>query len=247
MMLSGTGLNDALYGGVLDDTMTGGAGNDQLQGDAGNDTLDGGTGNDDLWGEAGRDVIAGGDGLDTAVYSSILGAYTIKQADGALRVEEIKTGLDSDTLSGVERLRFLDLTWALDVGADGNAGQVYRLYQAAFDRKPDAAGLGYWLVRKDAGFGMEYIAEAFTQSEEFHKLYGDAPTNAELVTHYYDNVLHRAPDAGGHTYWVDVLDRKQATAAQVLNYFSESRENVEAVAAIIGDGYAFRPAYFGID
>ena len=32
---------------------------------------------------------------------------------------------------------------ALDI--NGTAGQVYRLYQAAFDRKPDLVGLGYWI------------------------------------------------------------------------------------------------------
>ncbi|MFZ6778033.1 DUF4214 domain-containing protein [Undibacterium sp. Ji83W] len=30
-------------------------------------------------------------------------------------------------------------------GLESNAGKVYRLYQAAFNRTPDATGLGYWI------------------------------------------------------------------------------------------------------
>jgi hypothetical protein len=44
-----------------------------------------------------------------------------------------------DQLSGVERIAFSDATIALDIA--GTAGQVYRIYQAAFSRTPDKPGL----------------------------------------------------------------------------------------------------------
>ncbi|SFV07306.1 DUF4214 domain-containing protein [Pseudoduganella namucuonensis] len=247
MTLHGTAERDYLYGGVLDDTLDGGAGDDLLVGGAGNDALDGGAGRDLFWSDAGNDVVAGGAGLDSASYTALLSSVRITQVDGATRVEDLLGNQGTDLLTGVERIRFSDLSWALDVGIDGDAGKVYRLYQAAFDRKPDAAGLGYWLSVTEFGSSMESVASSFTQSAEFRKLYGDTPTNAELVTRYYSNVLHRAPDAGGYAYWVDVLDRQLASASQVLNHFSESRENVDAVAKIIGGGFEYKPFTWSID
>lgn len=54
---------------------------------------------------------------------------------------------ETDTISGADRIEFLDGTYAFDV--DGNAGQAYRLYQAAFDRTPDTSGLSHWIKAMD--------------------------------------------------------------------------------------------------
>ena len=53
------------------------------------------------------------------------------------------------TLQNVERIAFDDGIIAFD--DDGLAGQAYRLYQACFDRIPDALGLGFWIKQLDAG------------------------------------------------------------------------------------------------
>jgi hypothetical protein len=76
---------------------------------------------------------------------------------------------------------------------------------------------------------------------EFQAKYGAAPTNADIVTRFYENVLHRAPEQEGYQYWLNVLNNKQATVAEVLAYFADGAENVAAVAAVIGNGYAYIP------
>ncbi|HZX26623.1 MAG TPA: DUF4214 domain-containing protein, partial [Telluria sp.] len=142
-------------------------------------------------------------------------------------------------LTNVERLRFSDENIALDIG--GTAGQAYRIYQAAFDRAPDLAGLGYWIHLLDQGRSLTDIAAGFVDSREFRQLYGIAPAAGELAARMYANVLHRVPDQAGLAFWTHILDNHSATTAQVLAAISESPENQAGVAALIGHGIAYIP------
>lgn len=228
--LSGGASDDYLFGGAGDDMLSGGADPDYLVGDAGNDTLSGGADSDHLFGEA---------GIDTAVFTGARGAYDLAWQNQALTVSTLAGTDGTDTLTDVERLRFADGMVALDVGADGVAGQVYRLYQAAFDRKPDAAGVGYWLAQADQGASMAGIADSFLRSEEFALLYGGAsPTSAAFVGKLYSNVLHRAYDQAGYDYWTGAL-AAGAPRAEVLLSFAAGEENYQQVAAIIANGYGY--------
>ena len=122
---------------------------------------------------------------------------------------------------------------ALDT--DGVAGQASRLYRAAVDRKPDAAGLGYWIHQMEHGASLQEVARAFMADSEFRTLYGSALSDTGFITALYDNVLHRAPDEAGLAWWravlADGLEREKA-----LVYFSESAENVAQVAPAILNG-----------
>lgn len=227
--------------GPLPGTVTPTPGDDTLIGSAGQDRLDGGAGNDTLVGGAGDDALVGGSGLDSAVYSGARSHYAITiGADGIQVVDRRGAGGDgSDTLTGVERLAFSDVTLAFD--SDGAAGQAYRLYRAAFDRAPDLAGLGYWIGRLDDKASLEGVAAGFAASAEFIDMYGHGISNAEIVLRLYRNILDREPDAGGHAFWVDVLDSKRAGLEVVLAEFSESAENRDAVVELIANGIPFTP------
>ena len=138
----------------------------------------------------------------------------------------------TDTVVNAERIDFADTMVALD--SDGAGG----LYQAAFDRKPDTIGLGYWIDAMDKGLGLRDVAANFIASGEFASLYGGArPDNAVFADRLYDNILHRAPEQGGYDYWTGVL--AQGGRAEVLAAFSESGENREAVAKLIGNGFDY--------
>jgi hypothetical protein len=200
-------------------------------------TVLGGSGNDLVIPGERTVRIDGAGGTDTVVYSGARGAYTVAASGGGVTVTD---ALGVDQLAGVERLRFADMALALDTGG-GVAGQAYRIYQAAFDRQPDMAGVGYWIAAMDRGASLREVAAAFVQSAEFGARYGSHPGNAELVTGFYRNVLHRAPEQEGYQYWLGILDSKQATPAELLAYFAEGRENMAAVATVIGNGYAYIP------
>lgn len=198
-----------------------------LLGTAGNDTLQAGPGSI---------AIDGGAGTDTVVYAMPYASATVTRSGNTLVVN--KSG-GSDVLIGVERLSFADKTIACDI--DGAGGQAYRLYQAAFNRVPDAGGIGFWIAQMDKGLSLQGLASSFFVSPEFQALVGTAPSNGALVDKFYQNVLHRAPDAGGYAFWVAILDRMAATPAQVLAAFSESPENQAALIGTIDNGFVFIP------
>lgn len=223
--------------------LTGTAGNDVLVGSWLDDRLDGGAGDDVLTGGAGDDLLFGGAGLDTARYARLREEYAVRSdaAPGKWFVDDLRGGPDDghDRLDGIERLAFADGALALDV--DGAAGQAYRIYRAAFDRAPDEVGMGYWMAALDRGASLHAVAAGFAESQEFRALVGAAPSNADVVTLLYRNVLDRAPDQGGFAFWLDVLESGRDDLAGVLASFSESAENVEAVALLIGHGIAYQP------
>lgn len=135
--------------------------------------------------------------------------------------------------SSLERLVFEDGILAFDF--DGGAGQAYRIYEAAFDRMPDLGGLSFWIRSIDSGASLLSVAEGFINSAEFKSVYGENPTDAELISKLYQNILNRDGEAAGIDYWLDQLG-SGVGRAQVLASFSESAENVQGVAPAISDG-----------
>lgn len=225
-----------LSGAALD-----GAGNgldNLVSGTAGNNVLRAGAGNDILAGMGGADTLYGDPGFDIARFGGSVNGYTVTRSSWRTEVRNKDDGTVS-YLHDIEHLRFADAEVTFDT--DGTAAMAYRLYQAAFDRKPDAAGLGYWISRLEAGVGIDQVAQQFVDSVEFKTLFGTKPSNSQLVEGLYRHVLHRAPEASGLAYWIEVLDRGAATSAAVLQSFSESQENQDALIGIIGHGIAYTP------
>jgi hypothetical protein len=200
---------------------------------------DGTAGNDLMIGTLKGLKLNGGAGIDTVYYDSAsvyYGLQLTRNTDGSFNVRDY-TQSAGDTLTGVERLLLPTSAMALDI--DGNGGQAYRLYQAAFNRAP-GTGLGFWMNALDGGVKLETVAQNFIDSAEFKTLYGDAQNNADFVTHLYSNVLHRAPLQAGLDFWTHALDAG-ATRAQILVNFSESAENVAALQPLIGQGFTYTP------
>ena len=69
-----------------------------------------------IYGAAGNDTLIGGAGADTAVFSSEMGNYTISAPAALLTVTDNVGGDGTDTLSGIETLRFADGDIAVTVG-----------------------------------------------------------------------------------------------------------------------------------
>jgi Ca2+-binding RTX toxin-like protein len=197
----------------------------------------GGEGNDYLTGSGKGQVLNGGAGIDTAYYDDSQGALQVSRSAGQIMVKAAGAAA-GDTLTGIERLLFPTHALALDI--DGNGGQAYRLYQAAFNRAPDSVGLGFWIAAMDNKTSLHTVAQGFVDSTEFKTLYGAAPSDAEFVKLLYNNVLHRAPDQAGTDFWVQGL-HDGASRADILANFSESPENQGALLSVIGNGFAYTP------
>jgi hypothetical protein len=187
---------------------------------------------------SGSHAIDGGDGIDTVSYTGAHTSFTIAAGTSGLTITG-GAGAVHDTLVNVERVQFADVSLAFDV--NGTAGEAYRLYQAAFDRAPDAAGLGYWIKALDSGATLDQVSAGFVQSKEFADLYGAGTTNTQFVDALYDNVLHRAGDTAGHDFWLAAIEQQGVTRETVLSNFSESTENQAQVVGTIQYGMQFLP------
>lgn len=177
---------------------------------------------------------------DVAVFKGYQAGYAVARGPAGITVTDLVGQEGSVTLApGIRVLEFHDARVSFD--EEGNAGKAYRVYQAAFNRRPDAGGLGYWIAMMEGGTTAAEVAAAFMQSDEFRAQYGSAPSNLMLVSRFYENVLQRKPDQAGLDFWVDLLDRKQVGAAAVLAEFAESAENKKLLAPVIAQGMVHTP------
>ena len=198
----------------------------------------GGASNDVFRATSASDGFDGGAGIDTVVFSGSRAAYSLSAIQAGEWVVTSASG-GTDVLRNVERMRFDDAAVALDI--QGHGGQAYRLYQAAFARQPDAKGLGDWIEFLDRGGSLEDAAKGFVVSPEFRSLYGADPGTKDLVTRFYQNVLHRDPEPAGFEYWFHQINAGVQTVPMVLAKFSESPENQANLMGVIGDGFSYIP------
>ncbi len=188
--------------------------------------------------------IDGGAGLDFSHYTGKRSDYVIQLLSSNEATVKSSSTLSqnilADTLKNFERLVFSDLSVALDIS--GDAGQAYRIYKAAFNRTPDAGGLGYWIEQMDKGMDLIEVSARFIDSREFRDLYGAEPSNADFLAKVYTNVLGRTPDQGGFDWWLNEMNTNPSkTKAKVLADFSESAENLAGTAPLVATGILFEP------
>ncbi len=148
----------------------------------------------------------------------------------------LKTDSGYDEITGVTSLQFSDKTFNLEkdiagtfdqvTGKEDHTGQMFRLYNAAFARFPDADGLEYWIEQNGSGINSNrQVAQSFLASDEFSDKYGDNVSTENYVKTLYNNILGRDPDPEGYDYWVGRLSSGAETRAEALLGFAESAEN----------------------
>ena len=164
--------------------------------------------------------VLGRDG-DAAGLASWTGALTNGSSRG-----QVLLGF-SDSVESVARTE--------PVAGDKNVAEATRLYQASFNRAPDASGLQNWVAQFNAGLSPQDAAAGFIASPEFAS---GAVSNAAFVNNLYLNALHRPADAAGAASWTAALNGG-ASRASVLIGFSDSNENRLATAGTTHDGWAF--------
>ena len=158
----------------------------------------------------------------------------------------------SQVASGVVAVQFADLTAFVasqtpTVAGGVSSAQVVDLYSAVLARTPDAAGLAYYenYAKSNPATPILSFAEWFLSSPEYttntaHNYALNSTGDAQFVADTYNNLLHRAPEAGAvQWYEANVINpivtsdtaagATQAQAelhahAQLLTYFSASQE-----------------------
>lgn len=241
--ISGAGGDDFFLGGFGADQLNGGDGNDTLSGGEGADELQGGSGNDILRGENGDDRIDGGDGIDEVSFitSEVGVVLNLNTQQGQAQ----DTGAGLDTLLNIENAagsNFADMIQGNnqdnaifgndgdDMILAGNAvrltdveGQVYRAFQAVFDRDPDLAGFNAF--RQEIRLGnltQEDVIAEFVESAEFQQTFG-ALDNGAFLDQLFLNVFNRPADAGGRAAFLAALEGGRSRAS-VVTEFANSAE-----------------------
>jgi len=183
----------------------------------------------------------GADGLASAEarIAGYRNGYTIENRDGTVTVASKTDARDVHVFPGVALVKFFDKWTSFDV--DGSSGRIYRMYQAAFHRRPDAAGLGFWIRANQDGRDLESIAGDFIASEEFGKRYGDKVSPLAFVEALYTNILERPGEPAGIAWWVARIDDGLARRA-ALSGFAESAENRDRLLPDMANGFDFVPS-----
>ncbi len=101
-------------------------------------------------------------------------------------------------------------------------GQIARLYQAYFERLPDAGGFDFFVGQRAQGVELSAISNTFANSDEFIDRYG-ALDNGQFIDLVYNNVLGRNADVAGRAFWTTRLDIG-VSRGDVMIGFAESPE-----------------------
>ena len=202
---------------VQNNVISGTDGPDNLAGTAGDDTILAAGGQDTLNGAAGNDTLDGGSDIDTVIYSNSRASYSISGTASGISV----SGPDgSDTLSGIERFRFADKSFAIDLNDGQAANNTVRIIGAAFDapailEHPDYVGIGLNLF--DSGQSVLEVSQLVV---DFMNL-----SNDDFVDTVFQNVVGAAPTPAEHDFYVGMLENGASNQAQLLELAANSDIN----------------------
>ena len=167
----------------------------------------GGSGNDTLRGNSADNRLSGGAGTDTAVFSNIRSSYQLSLTSAALTVIDQTIGGDgSDTLTGIEYLRFSDLTIAVSsLGTTGTGGSYTAMAYAARNADlfnafgTDTTALVRHYITNGRGEGRTatgYAVQAYAaMNGDLFTAFGTDTT--ALVRHYVTNGRNEGRTATG--------------------------------------------------
>ncbi len=181
---------------------------------------------------------------DYKFYNKGNGVYEIKNSSTGT-TDDI-TGYPLLTFTGeAATSSFKDVSAIVDIkgtfdqvtGLKTDSGEMFRLYNAAFARFPDADGLKYWIDEFSSGRNTRrVVAKSFLGSAEFAERYGENVSNAKYVETLYVNVLGRDYDQEGYNYWLGNLNSGLETRYELLLGFAENAENLALFTEMTGLG-----------
>ncbi|MEL7155096.1 MAG: DUF4214 domain-containing protein [Actinomycetota bacterium] len=110
------------------------------------------------------------------------------------------------------------------ITCDGTGIHTARLYRTLFGRQADRDGLAYWVALRRAGLTGEEVAYWMTQGAEYRFLYHGLD-DAQFLDAVYRNLLGREADAGGHAYWLQLVETEGRHS--VVSWMTQTPEFAE--------------------
>jgi hypothetical protein len=194
----------------------------------------GGMGNDIFEGGEGNDTLEGGAGRDTSLYAGGRLTYAIARNGAQAEVVDTRPQVGgfqhdgSDLLFGVERLRFVDVSVALDL--DGAAGQSAKLLGAVFGRQfaQDRELMGIALSLFDSGMSYLQVAD-FAVHSGFFAARAGSHDDATFVNHVFTNVVGRGPFPQELAFYTGLLAIGAETQASLAIAAAETPLNQQNI------------------
>jgi hypothetical protein len=227
--LQGPDQPQAVFCGNENDSIRTGAYRDAIYGGDGADTLLSGAGDDWISAGSGNDSVDGGSGTDAMFYTGTRAGYAITRTSSGYTVTDAAGGEGTDTMSGVEKLKFSDFAIDLAIAdkaktiSTADLNSLIELYVAYFNRVPEAEGLSYWIDQFAAGQGFDQIAQSFyTAGVQYSQYTGYSSTmsEADFVRVIYKNVLGRsgsmAPPDADVAYWAGTLTSGETSRGALI-------------------------------
>ena len=192
-------------------------------------TVTSGYGNSSTTLGTGSYTVDAGGGYDTVILDSKTTYTTKLDANGDIVLTDAAG--NTSILKGVEVLQNADGSTIVHATSQAEA-TIAHMYEAVFDRTPDADGISTWWNEYNTGrMSLTDIANAFLNSPEAQ---GDGFTSSQSSSAYisalYQNALGRAPDAGALGYEAS-LTAGTSTRADVLISIAGSAEATSHNAA----------------
>jgi hypothetical protein len=186
--------------------------------DAKNTKLTLGTGHSTVVTGMGNSTITGGNSDYSVVkLQSAASDYTVAASSGHAIVTDKVTGVTTD----ISKIQYVEVGGgdALIFAKSATEASIATLFEVAFGRNADAAGLDYYYDLAKDGATLSQIANAIVKSPEFatRNLLDDT----SFVNSLYRNTFGRDGDAGGMDYWLKAMHDQGIARADVVRSFAE--------------------------
>jgi hypothetical protein len=113
------------------------------------------------------------------------------------------------------------------------------LYSAGLGRDLDKSGMQFWAGELESGQTLSGMADSLIASQEFNAKYGNSSAMgaSDYIDVLYTNVLGRAADEKGVSYWVGELDDGMSRSDALVAFAtgSENRAKANHIDTDLGD------------
>lgn len=207
-------------------------------------SVDGSSGDDLLVSTASPQLFDGGAGYDKVTFSSNRASYTVVRTSSGYSVTEKTNTANEDSLSNVEEIQFGNEVLVLKY-----ADLVQQLYVAYFGRPADSGALFNFsttLKALGAPGDVQGLSSAYTTNAQVRELidtFGSSTESNSLysgdtvgfVTAVFQNVLNRAPQEAGLSFWQSAIDSGTLTKANAaLSIMAGALQNTSTQGQVDG-------------
>jgi hypothetical protein len=189
-------------------------------------------------GNAANNTFDGKGGIDTVVFSGPRAAYT---SSGTLASRVISGGNDgSDTLLSIERLQFSDFVLANDTAPGENTYLAYAMFNAGFDRAPNASELAMWTHQLDRLGSTNALAQAMIN------FYAPGVSDEVLVAHLWGTIVETPIPLDALAQYVGLVGNGTYTQASLVEFVTTIDLNTVELVGIVNTGLLMDAAPFGV-